>query len=158
MEVTVAMLFTTVALLGLLNMLGVLVVTAKLQGDSATAATTLAANKIEELMGLDFSDAATDTTVTPSSPGGGTGLCGEMAPGSQCGSVDPDLRLNGFTDYLDESGGRPNGTQARFVRQWRITADPSGRAKEIEVRVQSLDGRTEAEPATTVSCLLAKTG
>jgi type II secretory pathway pseudopilin PulG len=110
----------------------------------ATQASVLAARKLEELRTLSWvfdeagavrSELTTDTTRTPESSAGGTGLT--PSPAS---ALDEDTA--GYVDYIDRFGAKlvpgdhpPPG--ALFTRRWSIRplpADP-GHTLVIQVRV-----------------------
>ena len=92
----------------------------------------LAEQKVEELralnwgfdsQGLPTSDITTDTTVSPETPTGGTGL-----------SPSPPTSLQenteGWVDYVDQWGQKLGGGQnppegARFTRRWSVSPLPT---------------------------------
>ena len=58
---------------------------------------------MEQLIGLSFGDANTDTTLFPAVINtSGTGLCGQGP--FPCGSSDPAAPVTGYVDYLDVNG------------------------------------------------------
>lgn len=99
---------------------------------NTTYAAVLAEQKLEELralawgydtQGLPLSDTTTDTTVSPETPTGGTGL-----------TVSPSTTLQsntaGYVDYVDAFGNKlgsganpPN--RAIYTRRWSITPLPT---------------------------------
>jgi len=106
------------------------------QGDVGTRVTQYAQDKMEQLMVLSFEDSSTDTTVDPLQPTGGTGLGGLMAGDQTVGSTDPSAPVDGYVDYLDDSGQRTTGPAgASYVRQWRVATNTSATLKTIAVRV-----------------------
>jgi len=109
---------------------------------SGTFAAILAQQKMEQLRsltwgfdasGLPLSDLSTDTTVTPESPTGGTGL--EPSP--------PHVlrqNVNGYVDYLDARGislgggtSLPRGTV--YVRRWSIEPLPTSPNETLVLQV-----------------------
>jgi hypothetical protein len=96
----------------------------KNQGAEITVATTLARDKMEQLLGLSFAD--TTTNVTGITGGGwGTGLTagGTLTQVTACPTSGPAV---GYTDFMDTFGNQITGacpTVANFtyVRQWTIT-------------------------------------
>ena len=109
---------------------------------NTTYAALLASQKLEQLrslawrfdeQGLPVSDLTTDTTVSPESPEGGTGL-----------SPSPDTALlnntPGWVDYLDRSGRNLGGgarppAGAVYVRRWSIQPLPENPDHALIVQV-----------------------
>ena len=99
---------------------------------NTTYAAVLAEQKLEELralawgydtQGLPLSDTTTNTSVSPETPTGGTGL--SPSPSSSLGSNTP-----GFVDYIDAFGNKlgTGGTppnKAIYTRRWSITPLPT---------------------------------
>jgi type II secretory pathway pseudopilin PulG len=99
---------------------------------NGTFTSILAAQKMEQLrgltwgfdiLGLPISDTATDTSVSPETPAGGTGL----APSP---SNTLQANTNGYVDYLDATGGAlgggsvvPNNTA--YIRRWMVEPLPT---------------------------------
>jgi type II secretory pathway pseudopilin PulG len=126
------------------------------QGDVATRTTEYAQDKMESLLNLDFNDAATNTTVFPPSPTGGTGLGGTMAANANAGAIPPTAALAGYVDYLDGSGNLlVSSAGAYYTRQWRISTDATATLKTITVVVTSLQaaGVQGLAPSTTLVCI-----
>jgi len=125
------------------------------QGDVGTKVTQYAQDKMEQLIVLSFADSSTDTTVDPPQPTGGTGLGGVMAGDQTLGSTDPSAPVDGYVDYLDDSGQRTtNPTDASYVRQWSIATNTSATLKTMAVRVRvtvQLASRG-LPPTTTLVC------
>jgi hypothetical protein len=151
-EALVATLILTTGLLAMAELVRVAAAT-NVVARNGTLARILAEQKIEQLRalvwafdasGIPVSDADTDTTVTPESPSGGTGL--QPSPGS--------LRQNavGFVDHLD-GGGRivGRGTQppasAVYTRRWSIEPNPTGTGPAVlmQVLVTSIRNRGRAD-------------
>lgn len=99
---------------------------------STTYAAILAQQKIEELRaltwgydpsGLPISDVSSDTTVSPETPAGGTGL--SPSPAGSLGA-----NTNGYVDYIDQFGKKLGGGMAApantvYVRRWSVEPLPS---------------------------------
>ena len=127
------------------------------QGEFATRATEYAQDKMEQLLALNYVDAATNTTVYPPTPGGGTGLGGAaIAVGSAVGGINTASPVNGYVDYLGANGNLlPNATGWFYKRQWQIDQVATD-LKRISViaTVRSQAGRGIL-PSTTLVCLKA---
>ncbi len=151
LEVMVSFLLMAVGMVAALTLLTVAVMSSYRDNDGFTAVTTQAQNKLEELVALEFEDSTADTTVSPTAPTGGTGLCGLMAPASSCGSVAKGTLVSDFVDFLDQSGQRlPTAQSAHYMRQWEIRSDPTARLKTISVRATQLASFGTGPAATAV--------
>jgi len=127
-------------------------------GEIATRTTEYAQDKMEQLLALSFADGATDTTVFPSNPLGGTGLGGTMTANTTVGGITPTAPLTGYVDYLDVNGALltvasgSNGAPANafYTRQWTIATDSTGTLKTITVLVtaRSASGGGGVIPST----------
>jgi len=101
------------------------------EGHLAARTSEYAQDKLEQLLTLSYGDRATDTTVSPISSTGGTGL----AVG---GSVDPTNPVAGYVDYLDANGtllpsaGGVAPAGWSYIRLWQI-ANASPNLKRITV-------------------------
>lgn len=139
---------------GLLNLFTVAVARSKSQGEASYLATTYSQAKMEQLLGLSFNDAATDTTLQPPQPSGGTGLCGTMAANTTCGSVYPADPLAGYADYLDYRGRHVAGPSgASFVRQWSISTGTNPNLKTLTVSTTGPALQPGLQPYTVlISC------
>ena len=74
-------------------------------------------------MGLPISDISTDTTVTPETPNGGTGLSPSPPDALQSNS-------DGWVDYVDAYGNKLGGgprvpQNALYVRRWMVSPLPT---------------------------------
>jgi hypothetical protein len=137
-ETMIATLITVVGLSAVLGLFAAGMAHSQTQGDVASRATTFSQDKMEELLALQFGDSASNTTVSPVTAAGGTGLCGLLAANASCGSVDTANALAGYVDYLDFQGTRVAAVaQASFMRQWTITANTAN-LKTITVRTTAL--------------------
>ncbi len=155
-ETMIAMTVLAIGVLGTAALFGVAVGANKGQGELATRTIEYCQDKMEQLNALTFSDAGTDTTTYPSSPTGGPGLGGAMAPNSILGSVDPAVPVFQFVDYLDAAGNLlPSSTGAFYIRQWMIQTDSSATTKTITVVARALTaaGGRGVPPSTTLVCL-----
>jgi type II secretory pathway pseudopilin PulG len=99
---------------------------------NTTFTVVLAQQKLEELraltwgfdtQGLPISDVSTDTTVSPETSNGGTGL--SPSPSGSLGA-----NTNGYVDYIDQFGSKLGGgtTPAAgtvYVRRWSVEPLPS---------------------------------
>ena len=129
-ESMVAMLIMLVGLLGLAKVLTFCVIASKAYGRDSGQATAAAHDKMEELVGLQFSDTTTNLTNNPPFSASGVGL-------TAGGSIYPASPVAGYTDQLDFSGNRTTWTStAAFTRQWSIVND-SANLKTISVSVRS---------------------
>jgi prepilin-type N-terminal cleavage/methylation domain-containing protein len=143
-ESMIAMFILLVGLLGLAQVLTFGVIASKAYGRDAGLATAAARSKMEELMGLQFTDSTTNLTTNPPFSAGGTGL-------TEGGSIYPATSVNGYSDQLDSAGRRTGTpTAAEYLRQWRIV-DDSATLKTISVSVRSIKSfRFGVPPSTTL--------
>ena len=109
---------------------------------NSTYAAVLAQQKLEELrslawgfdaQGLPISDITTDTTVTPETPNGGTGL--SPSPGSAL-----QENTGGYVDYIDSYGnkmgtGTTPPTNAIYTRRWMISPLPTNPNNTLVIQV-----------------------
>jgi len=164
-ETMLATLLTVVGLSAVLGLFAVGMVQSQTQGDVSSRATTFSQAKMEELSALPFNDAATNTTVSPWTATGGTGLCGILGANASCGGVTPGVPVNSYVDYLAFDGTRVTATavdangvlRQNFMRQWVIQADASTNLKTITVRTTATRtlGRGVA-PFTVLSSLKSR--
>src|SRR5258708_7342678 len=103
-EVMIASLVLLVGIVPLVGVFSVAIATNAGQGDIANRTTLNAQDKMEQLMALTFNDAASNTTVYPTSTVGGTGLGGIMAGNVTVGSVNPAAPVAGYVDYITFQG------------------------------------------------------
>jgi type II secretory pathway pseudopilin PulG len=109
---------------------------------NTTYASVLAEQKLEELralawgydtQGLPLSDTTTDTTVSPETPTGGTGLSASPATTLQSNTT-------GYVDYVDSFGNKL-GTgvnppdKAIYTRRWSITPLPTNPNNTLVIQV-----------------------
>ena len=130
-EVLIATLILAIALVSLAQLFA-LSTKSNMGARNTTYTAVLAQQKLEELrsltwgfdtLGLPISDTASNTAVSPETPGGGTGL----AP-SPAGSLGANT--DGYVDYVGQFGTKlgggatpPAGTV--YVRRWSVEPLPS---------------------------------
>ena len=141
-ESLIAILILLVGLLTMAQVLVFSVVASKTHGRDAGKATAAAQEKMEELVGLRFSDTATDVTVSPAASAGGTGL-------TAGGSLYPSDPVQGYSDHLTVAGGRTTADDAAYTRQWQIS-DNSATLKTIAVSVRSMKSMQSGTAPSTV--------
>jgi Tfp pilus assembly protein PilV len=154
-EMMIASLVLLVGILPLVGVFSVAVATNSGQGDIANRTALNAQDKMEQLIALGFSDAASNTTVYPTSTAGGTGLGGVMAGSATVGSTNPAAPVAGYVDYITFQGVlQTTAAGAMYRRQWSISTDPTGNLKTITVLVTlpGWSGRGVA-PSTTLVCM-----
>jgi type II secretory pathway pseudopilin PulG len=110
---------------------------------TSTYATVLAQQKLEELrslswgfdpQGLPLSDTTTDTTVTPETAIGGTGL----APS---GDIALQQNTAGYVDYIDSYGNKMCCTGAAvpgdtiYIRRWSVSPLPTNPNNTLVIQV-----------------------
>jgi len=149
-ETTIAAAILLVGMLGLLSMGALATVLTENHGHLEARTTEYAQDKMEQLLALAYTDAASNTVVFPAAAAGGTGL----AVG---GSTNTSAPVNGYVDWLGMDGGllgggtpAPNGWQ--FQRVWQITS-PSTGIKQITVvsRVRVSVGNALTPKSTVVA-------
>jgi hypothetical protein len=149
-----------VVLVGLLSAIGVATAMTENEGHLSARAAEYAQDKMEQLFGLAYSDAVSDSTVIPTTGAGGTGL----AIG---GSSDLSAPVAKYVDYLD-ADGKPlcpcAGTAAPaswfYKRVWQISA-PAGTTNLKQITVTSAVRRSFAKaivPKATVVALRSRVG
>lgn len=155
-EVMLAVLILTIVSAGLLAVFSIAVQQNKSQGEYATRVTEYAQDKMEQLLALQFTDAASNTTVWPTATAGGTGL----SPGGSTTTATA-----GYVDYLDVNGnllggGPPAPANAFYIREWQITQ--SGTVDTITVSATTLSAVSTStgapagtSPTSTLVCLKA---
>lgn len=162
-ETMVALGILMIISLGILTMAIVSMTTTENQGHLAARTTEYAQDKMEQLLGLQFTDgqaggagSGTDTTTIDTANNTytlGTGGNGLLAGGSLTTGT------NGYVDYLDANGNPLGGGSSRpantfYIRTWQIT-DTSSTLKTISVQVAAISGvnTTNAAPTSTVTAL-----
>ncbi len=150
-ETVMAMFIAMVAVAGLGGAIVTSLVQNKNQGAETTIATTLARDKMEQLVALNFADATTNITgVTDAGWGTGLSAGGTLTQVTACPSSGPAV---GYADFLDTFGNQAGGAcplvaNFSYVRQWTIADTVASAAgpprvfglKRITVVVYSLAG------------------
>jgi Tfp pilus assembly protein PilV len=146
---------TLILLVGLLGTMGAISTVAVKQnwnqGDRGTRTTEYAQDKMEQLLALDFNDATSNTAAMyPTQSTGGTGLGGIMTANSSVGSVTANAPVTLYVDYVNSAGDlQATSTGARYVRQWSISTNATGKLKTITVLTRALStSNGESEPFT----------
>lgn len=150
-EVLVATLLLATALASVAHLMA-MATRSNIAAQRTTFAATLAQEKMEQLralswgfdqVGLPVQDYATDLTVHPPEPDGGTGL-------SQSPNDSLAANVEGYVDYLDRrgtslggGGNVPVGTT--YVRRWSVEPLPTNPNNTLilQVLVFSLNDRSE---------------
>ena len=141
MEVMVATGLLVTALVSLAQLF-VISTRSNLGSHNTTYATVLAEQKLEELralawgydtQGLALSDTTTNTTVSPETPTGGTGLTPSPSTALQSNTT-------GYVDYVDSFGNKlgtgPNPPgQAIYTRRWSISPLPTNPNNTLVIQV-----------------------
>lgn len=151
-ETMVAAVVLLVGVVAMMGVFGVAVSQNQGQGVLAVQTATYCQNKIQQLAVLKFTDSASDTTVWPTAPTGGQGLCGALAPSTTCGGINPAAPVSGFVDYLDAEGNRLGSSAgALFIRQWQISMDAAGTMKTITVFTRAVGPSPPPPPTATLA-------
>jgi hypothetical protein len=156
LETVMATLMLAICMAGVTALFSYDIGTSKGQGDIATRTIAYSQDKMEQLLSLDFTDATSDTTVSPITDTGGTGIGGDMVDGSSVGAVPPTAPAAGYVDYLTSDGVRQTTADSKtfYTRQWKISI--SNKVKTIEVVTKALSasgGKGKAPSMTLVSQL-----
>ncbi len=128
-ETLLSMLILLFGLLAMAHVLSFGTIASKSLGRDATRAAAYAHDKMEELLGLEFTDTTTNVTVNAPFTSDGVGL-------TAGGSTPPTAAVDGYVDYLDTDGVRTTSGAAAYIRQWQII-DDSTSLKRIIVTVTS---------------------
>ena len=133
-ETMLAVLILLFGLVSVMSMFAVAVTQNANQGEFGTRTTEYAQDKMEQLLGLNFTDSTTNTAVYPPAATGGTGLGASLTAGGTVGSVNTASPATGYVDYLDFRGNLlANSTGWFYKRQWSISLDATGTLKTIRV-------------------------
>ena len=169
-ETIIALAVLLIVAVGVMALAITAMTTTENQGHLQARNSESAQDKMEQLLGLAFCDATTDTSVLPANPAGGAGLAGCPVPlvnpqtgtGGNGGNANPNAPVPGYVDYLDTAGnllpagaaGAPAGWF--YKRTWQV-AMPAGTVnlKQITVTVQTKSevGAGGAIPQATVTAL-----
>lgn len=139
-EVLIAMAILLVGLSAILNLFVMAVGLNTNQGEVAKRVTEYAQDKMEQLLGLDFLDGVTDTTVYRMAATGGTGIGGTMAANATLptGGIDPANPVAGYVDFLGASGNLvTDPSTALYARQWSISTGSATTLKTVTVMVRT---------------------
>ncbi len=140
-EVLVAAALLATALISVAELFGI-ATRSNIAARNTTAASILAAQKVEELRalawgfdaaGVPSADLASDTSVSPERPAGGTGLT--TSPNGALGANTP-----GWVDYVDSSGAKLAGgaqppVDAIFIRRWSVRPLAASPADTLVIQV-----------------------
>lgn len=139
-ETLIAIVLLLVGVVALMGVFSIGISQTKQQGDNGTKTTEYCLDKVEQLMALSFNDGATDTTVYPAAPTGGTGLGGLMGGNQTVGSNNTSAPVDKYVDYFDGNGTLlTSSTGAIYTRAWSITSNATGTLKTITVTTTSAD-------------------
>ena len=155
LELLIAIAILMIVSAGLLGAFAFALSQNKSQGEITTRTAEYCGDKMEQLMGLSFSDTQSNTAQFPTVSTGGTGL-------STGGGINPSSPVSGYVDYLTVSGAplgtTTTGTGANapfYTRVWQIST--SGNLKTITVVTQagSSGSNIGIAPSTTLVCFKA---
>jgi prepilin-type N-terminal cleavage/methylation domain-containing protein len=150
-ETMIAIAVLTVGLIGVLGLFGTTTALNSRQGDYGTRTTEYAQDKIEQLMGLQFADTTSNTTVTPTTATGGNGL-------TAGGSVNPASPVTAYQDFINSAGSQQSAAPTGFYyrRQWQIISNADG-TRTILAYAQLVGGPSGAGalPSTTLGSIKA---
>jgi hypothetical protein len=147
-ETMIASFILLVGVSGVMGLFGYAAGMSKDSGDVTTRAIIYSQDKMEQLMSLSFTDAATNTTSNtyPMPLTGGTGIGGDMAANTTVGGLSTTSPTTGYVDYLTFDGVRQtSSTGAFYVRVWQISINGS-HLKTIKVLTKAL--RTTSSKGT----------
>ena len=135
LETLIATAICTVVVFSLAGLITAAAKQSKNQGSTMAQSATLAAQKLDELLGMRFTcSSLPDCAATGAGPVFDTGL-------TTGGSLTSNV--TNYFDYLDATGApSATGTQPFFVRRWTV-ADTSATIKTVTVRVE---GRPASGP------------
>lgn len=148
LETLIALTVLTIVAVGVMSVATIAVETTENQGHLQSRVTEYAQDKMEQLIGLGYSDGdlgvgtGTDTTVFPECSPNTNPSCTTGTGLVVGGSSDPTAPVatpgNGYVDYLDSSGN-PSSASANwfYIRVWQIDK-PTGTTnlKRITVTAQ----------------------
>ena len=159
-ETVIATAILLVVLVGLMSAMGMAAALTENEGHLSARAAEYAQDKMEQLLALSYSDAASDTTQIPTASSNGAGL---VLGGSQ----NPSTPVAKYVDYLD-SDGKPlcpcAGTTVPagwfYKRVWEIST-PAGSTNLKQITVTAIVVRSVANkivPRATVTALRSRIG
>ena len=167
-ETMIALAVLLIVAVGVMSLTLVAMTTTENQGHLQARTSEYAQDKMEQLLGLAFCDATTDTSVIPPNAAGGKGLAGCPTPlvtaatgdGGSGGSSDPSNPASGYVDYLDSTGnliaaGAGGAAPAGwyYMRVWQISMPATmTNMKLVTVTVRTAAGIGKGvPPQSTVS-------
>jgi Tfp pilus assembly protein PilV len=131
LEAMFAAIIMTVGIAGLMALFVVAAAKNAGQGDQATRTTEFAQDKMEQLLALNYNDAASQVAGATTTATGGAGL-------SQGGSLSVASPTVNYVDYVDSLGTvSSSATGARYIREWLISP-PTQNVKTVTVTVTAL--------------------
>ncbi|HEY2545990.1 MAG TPA: hypothetical protein VGI46_07990 [Candidatus Acidoferrum sp.] len=169
-ETMIALGVLLVVAVGVMSLALLSMTTTENQGHLQARTSEYAQDKMEQLLGLAFCDATTDTTALPANPAGGTGLAGCPVPvvspqtgtGGNGGSTNPNAPVAGYVDYLDPNGNLLVGAAGAapagwfYMRIWQVSMSAgTNTLKQITVTVKTKSqvGSGGLKPQATVTAL-----
>jgi len=140
LETLIATAICTVVVFALAGLVTMAAKQSKNQGSTLSQSATLAAQKLDELLGLRFTcSSLPDCAATGAGPVFDAGL-------TAGGSLDSNT--TNYYDYLDATGAAAaTGTQPFFVRRWQVS-DTSVTIKTVTVRVEGRPASGAWDPAS----------
>ncbi len=144
METLIATAIAGSVMVGLASLVSAAMMQSKNQGQTTSQATALAAQKIDQLMTLQFTAASTAAPLT--------------CAASPCGSITADT--TNYVEYLDATGNVLAGATAAtigvfFTRRWMIT-NSTATTKLIEVVVIGTAVVQKNQPSVNMACIKAQ--
>ncbi len=121
-EVMIASAILCTLMAGLMSMAALAISTTENQGHLAARATEYAQDKMEQLLGLAYTDTVSDTRTFPATNTAGLSLAVGLSVG---GSYNVDSPVALYVDYLDDAGNLCGSTGAACAAPSGTTA-PSG--------------------------------
>jgi hypothetical protein len=149
-ETTIASAILMVVMLGLLSMAALATAYTENHGHLGARTTEYAQDKMEQLLALAYTDAASNTVVFPAASTGGTGL-------SVGGSTSLTSPVNGYVDWLGADGtllggGTTPPTNWFYERAWQISSFSTGVVQiTVVATVQTSFGRAITPQSTVVA-------
>jgi type II secretory pathway pseudopilin PulG len=150
LELLIAIAILMIVSIGVLGAFAFALSQNKSQGEITTRTAEYCGDKMEQLMGLSFSDTSSNTAQFPTVSTGGTGL-------STGGAIPPSSPATGYVDYLDVTG-KPLGTTsttAFYTRQWQISTSGNLKTITVVVTAGSPGSNIGSAPTTTLVCYKA---
>jgi Tfp pilus assembly protein PilV len=131
LETLIATAICTVVVFALAGLVTMAAKQSKNQGSTLAQSATLAAQKLDQLLGLKFTCSA-----LPDCAATGAGPVLDTSPPDLTAGGSLTSNVTSFYDYLDATGVPiATGTQPFFVRRWQVS-DTSATIKTVTVRVE----------------------